>query len=211
MAKLFEPACYPEIEGDFENFKEEAQLKGWTIIGVDNLNMGYSDDPHCNFLCSHDWRDVKALAETLPGCRYIAQSVMPLNIYDGQQRDRINGEYYYDHTIPKVQFVHGGDIIWSLPLDAMIPPLSGKELKEHALRVNMMVSLTYLSGEPLKDEDTIVAPAIDRRLVYYRTDAEYTGRPEDPDCPGHVIFNFERVRKTRLRGKQNAMNLYKPY
>ena len=58
---------------------------------------------------------------------------MPLNIYDGQPRDEIDRNHYYDNTIPKVHLVHGGDIIWSLYLDAMIPHLSGKELKERAL------------------------------------------------------------------------------
>ena len=45
MAKLFELACYPEMEHDFENFKEKAQLKGWTITGQDNLVMSSPVDP----------------------------------------------------------------------------------------------------------------------------------------------------------------------
>ena len=112
MAKLFELACYPEAEHDFENFKEKAQLKGWTITGVENLNMGYPDDPHCKFLCDHDWRDVKALAATVTDCHYIAQTVMPLNIYNGRRRMNVgledDPEEYYDETIPRIQFVHDG-------------------------------------------------------------------------------------------------------
>ena len=66
---------------------------------------------------------------------------------------------------PRAKFVHDGDVIWALPLEAMIPPLSGKALKEHALR-NKMVSLTYLSGAPLEDEDTIVAPSVDHKDAF---------------------------------------------
>ena len=219
MVKLFELACFPEMEDDWMEFHRLARESGWIITGVqsfmtDRLYNG-DDDVHRRFLCDHDWRDARALVqerahEGFEFALRVARTVMPMNIYDGQQRYsydgiRNNDEYYYDHTIPKVQFAHGGDIIWSLPLDAMIPPLSGKELKEHALQ-NDMTSLTYLSGEPLKDEDLIIAPSIDRRLVYHSM--FFRGNPE---CPGHVIFNCERVRKTRLRGKQNAMNLYKPY
>ena len=210
MAKLFELACYPEFKHDFENFKEKAQLKGWTITGQDNLVMSYPDDPHCKFLCDHDWRDVKALAETVTDCHYIAQTVMPLNIYNGRRRMNVgledDPEEYYDETIPRIQFVHGGDVIGSQSLEAMVPPLSGKTLKELALQ-NKLVSLTYLSGEPLKDEDTIVAPSIDNREAYRRW--IYEGN--DIECPGHVIFNCERLRKTKLRGKHNPMNGYRPY
>ena len=212
MARLFELACYPEMECDFENFKEEAQLNGWIITGVENLNMGYPEDAHCKFLCDRNWHDVKALAATVTDCHYIEQTVMPLNIYNGRRRmnssigENDNPNVYYDDAIPTVQFVHGGDVIWSLPLEAMIPPLSGKELKEHALH-NRMMSLTYLSGAPLKDEDIIFAPSIDRKDTFRRWVSEWN----DPECPGHVVFNRERVRKRRLRGKQNAMNGYKPY
>ena len=115
-------------------------------------------------------------------------------------------DVYYDNAIPKVQFVHGGDVIWSSPLEATIPPLSGKELKERALQ-NKLVSLTYLSGEHLKDEDAIVAPSIDNQEAYQR----WHGHWEEPECPGAIVFNCERARKTRLRGKQNPMNGYRPY
>ena len=212
MAKLFELACYPEMGCDFENFEEAARLKGWTITGGDNLVMSYPDDPHCKFLCDHDWRDVKALAETVTDCHYIAQTVMPLNIYNGRRRMNVgledDPEEYYDETIPRIQFVHGGDVIGSQSLEAMVPPLSGKTLKELALQ-NKLVSLTYLSGEPLKDEDAIVAPSIDNREAYQRwNDTDALG---DFECPGVIIFNCERARKTRLRGKQNPMNGYRPY
>ena len=211
MAKLFELACYPEARNDFENFKEKAQLKGWTITGQDNLVMSYPDDPHCKFLCDHNWLDVKALAETVTDCHYIAQTVMPLNIYNGRRRMNVglendDPEEYYVETIPRIQFVHDGVVIHSLPLEAMIPPLSGKELKERALQ-NKLVSLTYLSGEPLKDEDAIVAPSIDNQEAFWHFHRHW----EDPECPGHVIFNCERLRLTRLRGKQNPMNGYRPY
>ena len=156
MAKLFELACYPESQYDWEDFVEIARTKGWIITGVENLYMDNPDmgdfyDVHCKFLCDRDWRDVAVLAETVTDCHYIAQTVMPLNIYNGRRRMNVgledDPEEYYDDTIPTVQFVHGGDVIWSLPLEAMIPPLSGKELKEYALQ-NKMVSLTYLSGAP---------------------------------------------------------------
>ena len=210
MARLFELACYPEFQGDWENFMEEARTKGWPITGVENLRMGDPDDPHCKFLCDHDWRDVKALAATVPDCHYIAQTVMPLNIYNGRRRMNVgledDPEEYYDETIPRIQFVHGGDVIGSQSLEAMIPPLSGKELKELALQ-NKLVSLTYLSGEPLKDEDAIVAPSIDIQEAFCRSHRHW----ENPECPGVIVFNCERLRKTRLRGKQNPMNGYRPY
>ena len=195
---------------------EKALSKGWTLTRVENLSMGNEYEVHCKFLCDHDWREVKALAETVTDCHYIAQTVMPLNIYNGRRRMNVgledDPEEYYDETIPRIQFVHGGDVIGSQSLEAMIPPLSGKTLKELALQ-NKLVSLTYLSGEPLKDEDTIVAPSIDNYEAYQRwvfSDTEEE-EPEESECPGHVIFNCERVRKTRLRGKQNPMNGFKPY
>ena len=215
MATLFDLACNPEFEIDWENFMEKAQLKGWIITGVDNLDMGDPDedefyDRHCKFLCDHNWRDVKALAATVTHCHYIAQTVMPLYIYNGRRRTNIgeddDPEEYYDDAIPRIQFVHGGDAIASQSLEAMIPPLSGKTLKELALQ-NKMVSLTYLSGEHLKDEDAIVAPSIDNQEAYQR----WHGHWEEPECPGAIVFNCERARKTRLRGKQNPMNGYRPY
>ena len=120
MAKLFELACYPESQYDWEDFVEIARMPGFLITGVENLNMGDPYDPHCKFLCDQDWKEVSELAGYVRNFS-IEETVMPLNIYDGQFRGDIAGKYYYDHTIPKVQFVHGGDIIWSLPLDAMIP------------------------------------------------------------------------------------------
>ena len=200
MAKLFELACRTRENVEFINFDIEArEERGWTVTDVRDLDIGDEYDSHIRFLCDHDWYDTMRLAATIPGCHYIEQTVMPLNIYDGRRRTSIghnpddHPEFVWEHTIPMVQFVHGGDVVWDLPLEAMIPPLSGKELKERALQ-NKLVSLTYLSGKPLEDEDTIVAPSIVRG-----------------ECPKIIVFNCERVRKTRLRGKQNPMNGFKPY
>ena len=109
---------------------EIARTKGWIITGGGNLDMG--DDRHCKFLCDKDWKDVSELALSYDYFG-IEETVMPLNIYDGQSRGDMDRNHYYMDTIPKVDLVHGGDIIWSLYLDAMIPHLSGKELKERAL------------------------------------------------------------------------------
>ena len=198
MAKLFELACYPESQYDWEDFVEIARTKGWIMTGGGNLDMG--DDRHCKLPCDKDWKDISELAESVRNFS-IEETVMPLNIYDGQSRDHIDGNHYYDNTIPKVHLVHGGDIIWSLHLDAMIQPLSGKELKDRALQ-SKLVSLTYLSGEPLKDEDLIIAPSIHHQ--------PWSSEHKDQECPGNIVFNCERVRKTRLRGKQNPMNGFKP-
>ena len=151
MAKLFELACYPEARNDFENFKEKAQLKGWTITGQDNLVMSYPDAHHCKFLCDHDWRDVKALAATVTDCHYIEQTVMPLNIYNGaRMMGWAEDEAYYRHTIPKIVLVNGGEVVASRELEATVPPLSGRELKEAALQHTPLnaegpVSYTHLT------------------------------------------------------------------
>ena len=160
MAKLFELACRFIDRRDWEKLLRAAHQNGW--INDQRVLAGN----HMRFLCDHDWEEVYGLARGY-GLQDIEETVLPLNIYKGSPDDP---QYYYWQAIPRVQFVHNGDVIETLPLEATIPPLSGKELKEHALRVNVMVSLTYLSGNPLKDEDIIVAPAIDRHPLLSDTE-----------------------------------------
>ena len=204
---MFQLACYPEFPNDINNFSEEARSQGWTITGKEGLNMGDPYNVHCKFLCDHDWRDVAQLARTVTDCHVIEETVMPLNIYDGKRRYGQLNKYvdvkdiYYNDTIPWIQLVNGADVVWRQPLEATVPPLTGRELKERAFQ-DGLASLTYLSGAPLEDKDSIVAPAIDLG------DLDEDG---DPECPGHIVFSCERAKKRRLRGKQNAMNLYKPY
>ena len=200
---MLQLACYPELAIDFDNLSEKARSQGWTIIGEENLNKGDPYDPHCKFLCDHDWSDVAALARTVTDCHYIEHTVLPINIYSGEKRfrDRRSAAEYYDEMIPRMQLVNGADVVWEQPLDATVPPVSGRELKERALEWGF-TSLTFLSGTPLEDKDSIVAPAIDLGDL---------DEDEDPECPGHIVFSCERAKKRRLRGKQNAMNLYKPY
>ena len=200
---MFQLACYPEFPNDINNFSEEARSQGWTITGKEGLNMGDPYNVHCKFLCDHDWRDVRGLVAHQPEYYYIEHTLMPINIYSGERRfrDRRSAAEYYDEMIPCIQLVNGADVVWEQPLEATVPPVSGRELKERALEWGF-TSLTFLSGTPLEDKDSIVAPAIDLG------DLDEDG---DPECPGHIVFNCERAKKRRLRGKQNAMNLYKPY
>ena len=220
MARLFELACCPELAIDFDNLKEEALSQGWTITGEENFDIRMGRDMHrilgihIKFLCDHDYLDVAALAANA-GYFWIEHTVLPINIYsdDRRFRDRRTAAEYYEETIPSIQLVvprdgvpNGADVVWEQPLEATVPPLSGRELKERALQQGL-ASLTFLSGTPLEDEDSIVAPAIDREDAYRHPN--WPGWM--PECPGHVVFNCERAKKMRLRGKQSPENLYKPY
>ena len=208
MTRFFELACFPEWSTDVANLKAYAERNGWVIKGVETFTIANGSQAHYRFLCDHDWRDVRELAANA-GYVWIDFSVRPINIYDGERifRDGRGGEdEYYDYTIPSIQLVNGADIVWTQPLEATVPPLYGHELKERALQQGL-ASLTFLSGTPLEDEDSIVAPAIDREDAYRHPN--WPGWM--PECPGHVVFNCERAKKMRLRGKQSPENLYNPY
>ena len=90
MATLFELGCCEQTPGsDWQDFCELARRSGWTIAGVQTIATGYNNVSqwvHRRFLCDHDWREAKALIRVQDLALPLMGTIMPLNIYDGQQR-----------------------------------------------------------------------------------------------------------------------------
>ena len=128
----------------------------------------------------------------------IVETLMPMNIYDGNTRMRGSPFNYYDRMIPKLRLIAGGEIVVEIPLQAQIPALKGQWVKEAGLQVYHVANLTWLSGRPVEDEEEINAPCI-------------TIENGESERPGDIVIQCQRMRRLRLRGKQNPANGYRPY